>query len=79
MPLRAALRRLPELVRPRAPEPLPVRLDRRRIYVLPTRFGLYDFPEHGRAEIGRIACAVVEPCAFIGRKMPQLGAGEQRI
>lgn len=41
MPLRAALRRLPQLVRPRAPEPLPVRLDRRRIYVLPTRFGLF--------------------------------------
>ena len=27
--------------RPRAPEPLPVRVDRRRIYVLPTRFGLF--------------------------------------
>lgn len=26
---------------PRAPEPLPVRFDRRRIYVLPTRFGLF--------------------------------------
>lgn len=28
-------------VRPREPEGLPVRLDRRRIYVLPTRFGLF--------------------------------------
>lgn len=27
--------------RPRDPEPLPARLDRRRIYVLPTRFGLF--------------------------------------
>lgn len=27
--------------RPRAPEPLPVRIGRRRIYVLPTRFGLF--------------------------------------
>ncbi|MET0893365.1 MAG: DUF58 domain-containing protein, partial [Pseudoxanthomonas sp.] len=27
--------------RPRLPEPLPVRLDRRRVYVLPTRFGLF--------------------------------------
>lgn len=33
------LRRLALLARPRAPEALPVRLDRRRIYVLPTRFG----------------------------------------
>lgn len=29
------------LARPRAPESLPVTLDRRRIYVLPTRFGLF--------------------------------------
>jgi len=28
-------------IRPRAPETMPVRLDRRRIYVLPTRFGLF--------------------------------------
>jgi uncharacterized protein (DUF58 family) len=28
-------------VPPRAPEPFPVRLDRRRIYLLPTRFGLF--------------------------------------
>lgn len=27
--------------RPRAPEPLPARLDRKRIYVLPTRFGFF--------------------------------------
>ena len=46
---RAALRRLHARVhafamvwtRPRDPEPLPARLDRRRIYVLPTRFGLF--------------------------------------
>lgn len=39
---RAALaRRFALLARPRRPEPLPVRLDRRRIYVLPTRFGLF--------------------------------------
>ncbi|MBN8726798.1 MAG: DUF58 domain-containing protein [Xanthomonadales bacterium] len=36
----AAERRLPALTRKRRPEPLPIRLDRRRIYVLPTRFGL---------------------------------------
>lgn len=29
------------LVRPRTPEPLPVRLDRRRVYILPTAFGLF--------------------------------------
>ncbi|MCE7032459.1 DUF58 domain-containing protein [Lysobacter sp. GX 14042] len=29
------------LVRPRSTEALPVRLDRRRVYVLPTRFGLF--------------------------------------
>lgn len=33
--------RLQALVRPRHPGPLPQRLDRRRIYVLPTRFGLF--------------------------------------
>ncbi|MGB9099485.1 MAG: DUF58 domain-containing protein, partial [Stenotrophomonas indicatrix] len=34
-------RRLLQLARPRTPETLPQRLDRRRIYVLPTRFGLF--------------------------------------
>ena len=34
-------RRAETWVLPRAPETLPVRLDRRRIYVLPTRFGLF--------------------------------------
>lgn len=29
------------LARPRQPEALPRRLDRRRIYVLPTRFGMF--------------------------------------
>ncbi len=38
---RAWLRRLQLMARPRSPEPLPVRFDRRRIYVLPTRFGLF--------------------------------------
>lgn len=33
--------RLGAWMRPRAPEPLPVVLDRRRIYVLPTGFGLF--------------------------------------
>ena len=33
--------RLRALTRPREPEPLPARFDRRRIYVLPTRFGLF--------------------------------------
>ena len=35
-----AERRLPALTRLRAPEPLPIMLDRRRIYILPTAFGL---------------------------------------
>ncbi|WP_241685750.1 DUF58 domain-containing protein [Luteimonas sp. YGD11-2] len=35
--------RLQGLARPRAPETLPARLDRRRIYVLPTAFGLFFF------------------------------------
>jgi len=38
--LAMAERRLPALTRLKQPESLPVRLDRRRIYVLPTRFGL---------------------------------------
>lgn len=33
-------RRLPALTRRRAPEPLPIELDSRRVYVVPTRFGL---------------------------------------
>src|SRR5690606_16138613 len=33
--------RLGALARPRGPEPLPVTFDRRRIYVLPTAFGLF--------------------------------------
>lgn len=40
-----ALQRLHRLTlvwtRPRAPEPLPARFDRRRVYVLPTRFGMF--------------------------------------
>ncbi|MGN6222072.1 DUF58 domain-containing protein [Pseudoxanthomonas sp.] len=36
-----ASRRLWLLARPRQPESLPVRLDRRRVYVLPTGFGLF--------------------------------------
>jgi uncharacterized protein (DUF58 family) len=35
-----AERRLPALTRLKKPETLPIRLDRRRIYVVPTRFGL---------------------------------------
>lgn len=35
------LRKLQQLARPRRPEPLPVTLDRHRIYVLPTGFGLF--------------------------------------
>src|SRR5262249_33344975 len=35
-----AERRLPALTRLRKPESLPIRLDRRRIYVLPTGFGI---------------------------------------
>lgn len=38
---RYAESRLPALTRYRQPESLPIRLHRRRIYVLPTRFGLY--------------------------------------
>ena len=45
VPIRARLlaiaeRRLPALTRLKQPEPLPIRLHRQRIYVLPTRFGL---------------------------------------
>lgn len=39
--LAALERRLPALTRLRAPESLPLRLGMRRIYVLPTRFGLF--------------------------------------
>jgi len=39
--MRPGLSRLVLLARPRAPEALPARLDRRRIYVLPTRFGSF--------------------------------------
>ncbi|MGE8280802.1 MAG: DUF58 domain-containing protein [Stenotrophomonas sp.] len=41
MRLRQRWRSLELLARPRQPEALPVHLDRRRIYVLPTRFGLF--------------------------------------
>ena len=37
----SAARWLAQWARPRAVEALPVRLDRRRVYVLPTRFGLF--------------------------------------
>ena len=41
-PLRERLaRRFALLARPRAAEALPVKLDRRRVYVLPSRFGLF--------------------------------------
>jgi uncharacterized protein (DUF58 family) len=39
--LRSRLQALQWLARPRRPEPLPVALDRHRIYVLPTGFGLF--------------------------------------
>lgn len=39
--LRSLSARLQALARPREPEPLPVRLDRRRIYLLPTAFGWF--------------------------------------
>lgn len=39
--LQLRLRKLRLLARPRAPEATPIALDRRRIYVLPTRFGLF--------------------------------------
>lgn len=39
--LAAAERRLPALTRLKHPEPLPIRIGRRRIYVLPTGFGLF--------------------------------------
>ena len=39
--LRALRLRLERFARPRAPEAFPVELHRRRIYVLPTRFGLF--------------------------------------
>jgi MoxR-like ATPase len=39
--LRTLRGRLERFVRPRTPEPFPVELHRRRIYVLPTRFGLF--------------------------------------
>lgn len=41
MARRARWHRLLALARPRAPETLPARFDRRRIYILPTRFGLF--------------------------------------
>ncbi|GAB6195636.1 DUF58 domain-containing protein [Lysobacter xanthus] len=40
-PPRRLRQRLLALARPREPETLPVRFDRRRIYILPTRFGLF--------------------------------------
>ncbi|MGB3392282.1 MAG: DUF58 domain-containing protein [Stenotrophomonas sp.] len=39
--LHARLQKLQQLARPRRPEALPVTLDRHRIYVLPTGFGLF--------------------------------------
>jgi uncharacterized protein (DUF58 family) len=39
--VRRAERRLPSLTRHRLPEPLPIRLHQRRVYVLPARFGVF--------------------------------------
>lgn len=39
--LQFAERRLPALTRLKRPEPLPITIDRRRIYVLPTAYGLF--------------------------------------
>jgi uncharacterized protein (DUF58 family) len=39
--LQVAERRLPALTRLKQPEALPITIDRRRIYVLPTRYGLF--------------------------------------
>lgn len=39
--LRYAERRLPALTRYRVPEPLPIALHRRRVYILPTGFGIF--------------------------------------
>lgn len=39
--LQLAERRLPALTRLKQPEALPIRIDRRRIYVVPTRFGFF--------------------------------------
>ncbi len=39
--LRSTWRGLQQLARPRSPEALPVQLERRRIYVLPTGFGMF--------------------------------------
>lgn len=39
--LEIAEKRLPALTRLKRPEALPIRIDRRRIYVLPTRFGVF--------------------------------------
>lgn len=41
MPARRAIAAMRRWVRPGEPEPLPAAFDRRRIYVLPTRFGLF--------------------------------------
>ena len=46
--LRRAERRLPSLTRLRSPEALPIVLHRRRIYIVPTGFGLgFTGPEKG--------------------------------
>lgn len=47
-------RRLLALARPRAPEALPIGFDRRRIYVLPTRFGLFFAVLLGTMSLGAL-------------------------
>ncbi|WP_179948240.1 MULTISPECIES: DUF58 domain-containing protein [Luteimonas] len=52
--LTGLLRRIQGWVRPRHPEPLPVRLERRRIYILPTGFGAFVAALLGTMAIGAL-------------------------
>lgn len=53
-PGRSLRARLAGLARPRVREPLPVRFDRRRIYILPTRFGLFFGATLGTMALGAL-------------------------
>ena len=75
--------RIAGLARPRTREPLPVRLDRRRIYLLPTRFGLFFAGLLATMALGypgeeaeRALLAGTERRHLIAQATPLLSAGD---
>lgn len=86
--LRLAEDRLPALTRLKTPESLPITLDRRRIYVLPTRFGLFFGAFLGAMTLGAlnynnnpalILCFLLASVAHSGLLLSYLGLRGLRL